>query len=596
LLIRLDGFLKKYQAVSNWLLILVAVVVYRGALACGFVHDDVALILQNPFVKNPHLWRRIFLGSLFSFDGPSAQAGFYRPLTVFYFWLVCRMVGFNPAPYHLLNLVLYALSIWIVYRLGRKLLQNELAAFAGALLWALHPLHVEVVAWVSSIHDLGCALFCLLGFWMFLRAEEHSPAVFRWHVVAAAVYFPALFFKEIAFGFPLLLLAYWFCHPSGESWFRRVFNWLPYVAAVAVCAVIRVVVMGHFSQSSPFRKFNTRVIWAAVGLLGQHAKLYFWPINLSEFRDFNLAASVHSPWPWVTLSVVACAWVWRHRDPRLSFPVLWWAVALLPCLNYRQLSIPLVADRFSYFASVGLCLALGYLVFGWLPTHFPKFGHPWVVAGALAVVAALWAVQTVRMIPHWRDNDALYDYSLRVSPNAAQIHVCHGVVLQFRDNNLDGAAREFQTALGLNAQSLRPLPPLDYASYIGLGQVALIQGREQEALGYFDKAVHLLPNFAFAYDVLGSVYFPRSDYARAAGYFVQAVRVNPEDMGARFFLGTCWMKMGKPAPAAEQFHAAREVDPTYSQAYVAEATALEATGDKTGAARVRIEMSQVSDK
>ena len=115
--------------------------------------------------------------------------------------------------YHLFHLALYALSVWIVYQLGRKLLQNELAAFAGALLWAVHPLHVEVVAWVSSIQDMGCTLFCLLGFWMFLRAEEHSPTSFRWHAAAAAVYFPALFFKEMAFSFPLLLLAYWFCNP-----------------------------------------------------------------------------------------------------------------------------------------------------------------------------------------------------------------------------------------------------------------------------------------------------------------------------------------------------------------------------------------------
>jgi tetratricopeptide (TPR) repeat protein len=595
-LTRLDGFLKKYQAVSSWLLILVAVVVYQGALTCGFVYDDTQLILQNPFVKNPHLWKRIFLGPLFSFGAVGTQSSFYRPLTVFYFWLVCRVAGLNPAVYHLFHLALYALSIWIVYKLGRKLLQNELAAFAGALLWTVLPLHVEVVAWVSSIQDMGCTLFCLLGFWMFLRAEEHPPAGFRWHVAAAAIYFPALFFKEVAFSFPLLLLAYWLCHPPAESWFRRALHWLPYVAAAAICGVIRVAVMGHFSQSSPFRKFNTQVVWAAIGLLGQHGKLFFWPVNLSEFRDFNLAASVRSPWPWVTLLVVAGAWVWRHRDPRLSFPVLWWAAALLPCLNYRQLSVPLVADRFSYLASVGLCLALGYLAFGWLPTHLPKVGRPGVVLGILAAVATLWAIQTVRTIPHWRDNQAFFDYAVHASPNTAEVHMSHGLLLQLRDNDLGGAAREFQTALRLNTQSLRPTPVVTYDSNIGLGQVALLQGREHEALDYFNKAVHQLPDSDFAYDVLGSVYFPRGDYARAAGYFQQAVRVNPQDLGARFFLGTCLAKMGKPAQAAEQFHAAREVDPTYSQAYVAEAMALGAVGDKAGAARVRSEMSKISDK
>ena len=331
--------------------------------------------------------------------------------------------------------------------------------------------------------------------------------------------------------------------------------------------------------------------WAAVGLLGQHAKLSFWPVNLSEFRDFDLAASLRSPWPWVALLVLAAAPVWRKYDPRLSFLVLWWVVTLLPCLNYRHLSTPLVADRFSYLPSVGLCLALGYLAFGWLPLHFPKVGHEWVVVGALAAVTTLWPAQIVRTIPHWRDNDALFDYSLRVSPNAAEVHAAHGMVLQFRENDLDGTAREFRTALRLNAQSLRPIPIVTYNSYIGLGQVALLQGREPEALDYFDKAVHLLPNSSFAYDVLGSVYFPHSDYARAAEYFQQAVRVNPQDMGVRFFLGTCWMKLGKPAQAAGEFRAAREVDPDYFQAYEAEGLSLEAAGDRAGAARVRCMMA-----
>jgi tetratricopeptide (TPR) repeat protein len=329
------------------------------------------------------------------------------------------------------------------------------------------------------------------------------------------------------------------------------------------------------------------VAWAAIGLLGQHAKLFFWPVNLSGFRVFDLAASLRSPWPWATLVVLAAACVWRNRDPRWSFLVLWWGATLLPCLNYHQLSVPLVADRFSYLPSVGLCLALGYLAFGWLPLHLPKVRQTWVVVGALVVVAALWAAQTVRTIPHWRDSDTLFAYSLRVSPNAALVHVFHGVVLQLREKDYDGAAREFQAALRLNAQSLQPLTVLTYDSYIGLGQVALLQGREPEALDYFNQAVRLMPNLNFAYDVLGSVYFPRGDYARAAEYFQQAVWANPQDGVARFFLGTCWMKLGKPAQAAEQFRAAREVDPDYLQAYEAEARALEATGDRVGAAGVR---------
>jgi tetratricopeptide (TPR) repeat protein len=283
--------------------------------------------------------------------------------------------------------------------------------------------------------------------------------------------------------------------------------------------------------------------------------------------------------------------IWRKRNPLLSFLVLWWVAMLLPCFDHRQLSFPLVEDQFSYFPSVGLCLALGYLALVWVPRRFPRLFPTQVGISALAVVATFWTVQTVRAMPQWSNNDMLFAVGLRVSPNAAMVHFSHGVALQLRDSNFDGAALEYQTALRLNAQSLHPLYPVTYDSYVGLGQVALIQGREAEALDYFGKAVKLLPRFSFAYEVLGSVYFPRGDYARAAEYFRKAVATNPLDTNAKFYLGTCLLKLSQPAQAAEQFHAARVVDPGFFQAFAAEASALEAAGDKAGAARVRREMS-----
>lgn len=590
MLTRLEDVLKKHHAAASWSLLLVSVVCYHGALSGGFVSDDIAQILQNPFVKSPHPWRHIFLGQVWSFAGGVAPAGFYRPLQIFTYWLIHRAAGYNPAAYHATQLALYAGTVWAVYQVGRVLLPSEAAAFVGALLWAVHPLHVEAVAWAAAIPEIGCALFCLLGFWMFLRAEAHSPANFRWHVAAAALYFPALFFKEVAFSFPVLLAAYWFCHSSPDSQLRRMINWLPYLAAAGVCILIRIGVIGNFSQVASRRDFHAHVAWVALGLLGQHARLFFWPVNLSEFRALDFAASLRSPWPWAAVLAVVFACLGRKREPHLSFLVLWWFVTLLPCLDYRQLSIPLVADRFSYLPSVGPCLALGYLAVRWLPKEFPKVRIAIISVPALAVVAGIWAVQTIRMIPHWHDDAALSAYSLRVSPNAAEVHGIHGVVLQYQKGDWEGAAREFRTALLLNAESPRPMPMVTYDSYIGLGQVALAEGREAEALNDLQTATRVLPNFTFAYHVLGSVYFPRGDYKRAAEYFQRAVEANPLDVEARFYLGTCRIKLGEPAQAAAQFHAAREVDPEYWQAFYAEAAALEAAGDKAGAARVRSEM------
>jgi tetratricopeptide (TPR) repeat protein len=253
----------------------------------------------------------------------------------------------------------------------------------------------------------------------------------------------------------------------------------------------------------------------------------------------------------------------------------------------RQLSYPLLADRFSYLPSMGLSLAAASFALHTLPERFRDRPLARVLVPACGLVLVLFSVQDLRAVPRWRDNDALWNYSYEVAPQAALVHVHRALDLQYRYNDMPGAVQEYETALKLNHAAFVDLASVTYDCLVGLGQIASVQGRNSEALSYFHKAVDLVPGYSPAYDVLGSFYFPRGDYARAAEYFERGVRANPQDLGARFFLGTCWMKLGKPAQAADQFHAAREVDPSYFQAYQAEAQALEAAGDLAGAARVR---------
>ncbi len=584
---RLHQQLERHPGLAFGLPVLLIFLVFQGTLSNGFVYDDGKQILENPFVTNPHLWRRIFTGSVWSFMGGATGANFYRPLHIFSYWLLYLLAGPDPAVFHFFQLVIYAATTVVVFEIGRELFANQLAAFVGAVLWALHPLHVEAVAWIAAWPDVGGGALYLLAFLLFLRAEKTEPRSVARHFAPALAFFLALFFKEMALSLPLLILVYWFFFPVSKGWRGRALCAAPYVLAAAAYAGIRVVALGRFSQTVHFWKVSPQVIGAATGLLGQHTKLFFWPAGLSVYRTFELGASLRSPWPWLTLLALLAACGLRRRAPAFAFLLVWWAVTLLPCLDVRQLSFPLLAERFSYLPSVGLCLAMAFAGLVWLPELAPGVRAAGLALPVLALVGGLWLVEDLRALPNWRDNDALLDHSLRVSPDAALVHVAQGLQLQYRKGDLAGAAREFETALRLNRLSLVPVATVTYDSYIGLGDVANLEGRTDVALDYFEKAVGVLPGQSLAYDALGSFYFPRRDYARAAGYFTQAVGANPQDLGARFYLGTCWMKLGKPRQAAEQFHAAREVDPTYTQAFEAEARALEAAGDPAGATRAR---------
>ncbi len=581
-----NRWLQDHPRLAGGVLFLTTYVVFCGTLSNLLVHDDIPQVLENPYLRNPGLWTRIFTGSVWSFRGPAQRDNMYRPLQFITYWALYRLKGPNPVVFHLALLLFYAAAVWLVFRLACELLPNSLVAFVGALLWALHPLHVETVAWISALPDLGATFFYLLAFLVFVRAERSAELSMGSYMLAAAAFFPALFFKEMALSFPLIILVYWLFFPGKHSWKSKSFYWAIYAGAVAVYSAIRIAVLGRFSEAPHLFQASWRMGAGAAGLLGQHAKLFFWPLHLSMFRSFNLTTSLHSPWPEVSLLILLAALFLRNRQPMVGFLIIWWGVTLLPCLDVRQVSSA-VADRFSLLPTVGPCLVLAYFAFDWLPHHVVRpQTTPTVVLGVVALMA-LWIVQDVRSVRHWHDNVSLWDQAYVASPDSAVAHMLRGALLQQRDGKLDAAAQEYQLALKLNQASERPLPGIIAECSVLLGQVANTQGRTQEAISDYNQALRAVPGYSLAYKALGIVYFPRGNYAQAKVYFQRAVELDPQEEESRFYLGTCDMKLGEPREAAAQFHAAREVDSTYIQAYEAEARALEAAGDKEEAARVR---------
>ena len=349
LLKRADDLLRDHPVGAKCLLVLCTVVAFGKMLGNGFVYDDGKQVLENPFVRNPHLWRHIFTGPVWSFLGAAAETNFYRPLHILSHWLVWQVAGADPGAFHLYQLIFYVISVLLVYRLGRDLLQNNPAAFGGALLWALHPLHVEPVCWIAGVPDCGCGLFFLLAFVIFLRGEKTPERRWAWHILGALTYFVALLFKEMGISMPLLLAVYWFVMADAESWWRKGLRWLPYLGAAATYIGLRIVVLGHVSHATHLWKVSPRLVEAAIGLLGQHTKLFFWPTDLNDFRNFDMVASLHSFWPWITLLVLALAVLMRKQDRALCFLILWWPVTLLPCLDVRQLSYPFWPSDFPIY-------------------------------------------------------------------------------------------------------------------------------------------------------------------------------------------------------------------------------------------------------
>ena len=506
------------------------------------------------------------------------------------YWALAGSSGRTREPFTLFQLFLCAGTVWLLFLLGRELLGHDLAAFAGALLWALHPLHVEVVAWIAALPDAGAAFFMIGSFRALPAGREGGPPPAGAPRSGGAGLFPRPFLQRDGAQFSApghCVLVFPRC--AEESWSRRGVRWMPYALVVAGYVAARIAALGRFSAAAQSWKISLRMIAVAIGVLGQQAKFFFWPVNLNLARTFDLSASLLSPWPWLTLLVVLAAFVLRKRQPVLGFLVAWWAITLLPCLDVRQVVGLPMADRFSYLPSIGPCLAIAFGAMVLAPQRLAHLEPARLLVPALFVVLGLWTVQDIRTVPNWHDDAALWNHTASAAPDSALAHMFLGIILEHQKGDLNNAAREYETALRLNAVSFNPTAGMVYECDLGLGRIALMKGHTESAVAYFEKAVHVAPVLSPAYRALGALYFPQGNYARAAQYFIRAVQIDPQDVEARFFLGTCWMKLGKPGQAAQQFHAAREVDPTYSQAYMAESAALEAAGDKAGAARVRAE-------
>ncbi len=456
LLVRSNDQIGKHPRLAGGALCALTFLVFQKALAGAFVFDDVPLILENPSVTKVGHWNLLLFSSIWSFRGAADLSHFYRPLQLFSYWLLYRWVGANPVPFHLLQLCVYAGAVCMVFRLGRDLLRHDLAAFVGALLWAVNPLHVEVIAWISGLGDATSGLLTMMSFWLFLRAENGPAPRAARHIPAVCVYFTALLFKELALCLPLLIPAYWLFLGGKEPWFSRARRWSPYLLATAGYATLRVLALGRFSVAPHPFKLSFRTFAAAIGLLGEHAKLFAWPVHLSTTRDFILLASLRSPWPWLALLALLAAFTFRNRTPIFGFCFAWWIITLLPCLDIRQLVGSPVGDRFSFLPSVGLCLGIAFAVLVLLPRSAPQLKLRPVLIPVLLAVCVLWILQDIRTVPNWRSEDVLWRHAAAAAPDSIYAHRFRAMSLEYEKGDLPGAAREYQTALRMNRISLQP--------------------------------------------------------------------------------------------------------------------------------------------
>ena len=546
-------------------LILFSFLLYANSIFNGFVYDDHSQIERNPYVHSFRHVGKLFGTSLLSQQGKQAVPNFYRPLTNLTFLLGYELFGDSPMGYHLLSVLLNCIAVWLVCVVGSQLFRSDALGLLAAFLFAVHPAHVEPVAWIDGIGDPLATIFVLLGFWFFLRLGSGDPdSPKRLHVAMVISFAAGIFTKEIAVILPVLATIFEHFYRADRretGWTQKLSRygslWLTFAGYLA----IRVVAVGQLIPAQLHTEVTpVEAVLSAIALVGQYARKLFWPVPLIAFYPFQKSTSLFEFSVVVGLSTLLAAFVlflflW-HRSRLYSFALLWIGLAIAPALNTRWMTASVFAERYLYLPTVGFSwLLAGGLVWLWAWTRQEKFVARLPVAVGTGIFACLAARATLTRTFDWRSDRALIVATLRVLPDSPHMHVQYGN-FRWAEGDHAEAEREWQTALVLNPDSVEAMAEL--------GRGCFEEQDYSNAFAWLQKAIRLKPHFAAAHVYLANVFEAQGKTADAEAELRLAIEIHPNNTEALNALGAHYLNAGRLEEAATQFQASAEIYPQLS--------------------------------
>jgi protein O-mannosyl-transferase len=539
------------------------VALFAPALGYDFIFwDD-----DRNFLTNPHYrglgWAQI------RWAFTSVLMGHWIPVTWLTFGLDHAVWGMNAFGYHLTNVLLHAANAVLVYVVALALLRHArpaarpgavtLGAVVAALFFALHPLRVESVAWVTERRDVLSTCFYLLTVLAYLKACAAAGASRRrWLAASIGAYALGLLSKSLIMSLPLALLVldvYPLRRASGR-WRSVLIEKLPYLVLAVVAAVISVSAVATLGLTST----DAYPPLARAGMALYSLTFYLWktllPVGLSPMYELPAHVDLTSPRflasALVAVGLTAGLLLARRRWPAALAVWLVYGLTLAPVSGIVHNGPQLVADRYSYLACLGLAMLLGAAVAS--VAESPQVGNPARMALVLASVAWLLvlAVLTREQLPIWRAADEIWTRSLAVDPDCAFCHGQLGALLGNR-GEIDLAITHFERVV-----ALRPNRPRHRGN---LGLALLKARRPAEAAVQLRLALTEEPTDAETRNRLGLALAEQGKLADASREFGRAVADNPRHTGALTNLGLALIDLGRPAEAVPYLERAVALDP-----------------------------------
>jgi Flp pilus assembly protein TadD len=536
---------------------------YAGILRNDFVYvyDDNAQILENPYVRSFGHLRETLTTSTWSFKPGYGVSNYYRPVMTIGTLLCYHVFGPLAYGFHLTSLLLHAAVVTMLFLFAERLFRDRGAAFSAAALFALHPVHVEPVAWIVAVGELEMTFFYVLTFWFFLRVgEQRGGRRMGTQAAMTASFLLALGSKEPALTLPPLAAIYEHFYRAdraetsgAEKFLRQAPLWLVFLGYI----VMRARLLGAVAHSTGLHPLTPlETLLSALALLGQYSAKLLWPARLYEFYVFHAStrlfeADVLAGLGALALDAVIFVVLWKRARPA-SFGILWLLATLAPVLNAQWMEVYVFAERYLYLPSVGFCLVLGWAAAAWwrAASRQPVWRAAAVTGACL--LAALGVRRIVTRVPDWRDDVTLFTVSLAAQPQDYRLHDALGSAYRLRGDSA-GAEREWREALRLEPNNVQTLD--------SLGALYAQRQRFDQALPLLTQALRLNPHDAQAHLDLGAAFAETGKLDRAEEQFRAAVLLSPMNFRAHNLLGKIYFDSQRLAEAEQQFRQSLQCEP-----------------------------------
>ena len=580
---------------------LATLIAFFPALLNDFVNwDDDKILYDNPNYRGLGWVQLKWMFSTF-------LMGHYQPLTWLSFALDYQVWGMAPFGYHLTSLLLHTANAVLFYCISRRLLgaavgiltekqswQIELSAGLSALLFAIHPLRVESVAWATERRDVLSGFFYFMTLYFYLRAGENLPRIIqqRWLGAATFTYLLSLLSKATAITLPVVVLLldvyplrrlagnpyHWFKRESREVFYEK----LPFLILAIGFAITALIAQQVTGALKPLEQFDvlSRLLQACFAYIFYLWKT-IWPFGLAPIYELPIETG---SWIWVfvfsTAAMVCLTLAFyslKRHWPMIFACWVYYIVVLAPVTGVAQSGPQLVADRYSYLACLGwpLLLAGGFFRW-WSNRNAHAIGQRQFVAAAMLLVVGSLGFLTWQQTLVWRSPVSLWQHGTKTEPLSSIAHYNLGRALE-RENNSTSAIDSYRRALAINSSYSK--------AHFNLARLLALDGREAEAMAHYRRVIEIRPDHADAHNDLGLLLEMKGEDAAALVEFRKAIQLDPDHHKALFNLAELLAKQGDLANATARYELAGRLNPNESLIQLRWAIALARQGQLDSATR-----------